>query len=203
MTIDKIVEAKTIDIRKRDLQIVGQEILTADKVDLRINFTLTYKVLDAVKVMTEFDGYDKALYLIVQLALREYISSKTLDEILEQKSGLGINVLEILKPKEEEFFAEFIDAGIKDIILPGGIKTILNSVLIAQKQAQANVITRREETASTRSLLNTAKLLDENKTLYRLKELESLEKICQNISSISLGASGTALEQLMQMIGKK
>lgn len=91
---------------------------------------------------------------------------------------------------------EFISAGIKDIILPGEIKDIMNSVLVAEKTAQANVISRREEVASTRSLLNTAKLMDENKTLYKLKELEYLERICDRVGEISINGSAGLLEQL-------
>jgi regulator of protease activity HflC (stomatin/prohibitin superfamily) len=105
-----------------------------------------------------------------------------------------------LKEKSASLGIEFIYAGVKDIILPGEIKDILNTVLLAEKQAQANVITRREETASTRSLLNTARLMDENKTLYRLKELEYLEKICERIGSISLTGGGGLLEQLNTLL---
>ena len=95
---------------------------------------------------------------------------------------------------------EFLSSGLKDIILPGDIKDILNTVLLAEKKAQANLITRREETASTRSLLNTAKLLDENQTLFRLKELEFLEKICEKIGTISLTGGGSLLEQLNALL---
>ena len=89
-----------------------------------------------------------------------------------------------------------MDAGIRDIILPGEIREIMNSVLIAEKRAQANVITRREEVASTRSLLNTAKLMDENRTLYKLKELEYLERICENVGNISVNGNADLLSQL-------
>jgi shikimate kinase len=92
---------------------------------------------------------------------------------------------------------------VKDIILPGDIKDILNTVLLAEKKALANTITRREETASTRSLLNTAKLMDENETLFRLKELEFLEKICEKIGTISLTGGGNLLEKLNLLLGDK
>jgi regulator of protease activity HflC (stomatin/prohibitin superfamily) len=93
---------------------------------------------------------------------------------------------------------DLLSAGVKDIILPGDVKDIINQVLIAEKKAQANVIMRREETASTRSLLNTAKIMDENKTLYRLKELEYIERISEKISSITLSSGGQIIEQLRQ-----
>ena len=92
-------------------------------------------------------------------------------------------------------------AGIKDIILPGEIREIMNTVLIAEKKAQANVIMRREEVASTRSLLNTARLMDENQTLFKLKEMEYLERICDKVGSISLNGGRGALAQLAELAG--
>jgi regulator of protease activity HflC (stomatin/prohibitin superfamily) len=97
---------------------------------------------------------------------------------------------------------EIYSAGVKDIILPGAIREIMNTVLIAEKRAQANVITRREEVASTRSLLNTAKLMDENQTLYRLKELEYIERISENVGNINVSGSGDLLSQLTAIIRK-
>lgn len=79
----------------------------------------------------------------------------------------------------------------------------MNSVLVAEKTAQANVISRREEVASTRSLLNTAKLMDENKTLYKLKELEYLERICDRVGEISVNGNSGLVEQLGQLIGNR
>jgi len=95
---------------------------------------------------------------------------------------------------------EIIDAGVKDIILPGEIRDIMNTVLVAEKRAQASVIARREEVASTRSLLNTAKLMEENQTLYRLKELEYVERICANVGNISLNGNGDLLAQLGKLL---
>ena len=109
-------------------------------------------------------------------------------------------VFEKLKSRENDFFVNIVDAGVKDIILPGEIRDIMNTVLVAEKRAQANVITRREEVASTRSLLNTAKLMDENKTLYKLKELEYVERICENVGSISLNGNSNILAQLTQVL---
>jgi regulator of protease activity HflC (stomatin/prohibitin superfamily) len=91
---------------------------------------------------------------------------------------------------------------LKDIILPGEIRDIMNTVLVAEKKAQANVIARREEVASTRSLLNTAKLMEENATLYKLKELEYLERICEKVGNISVG-SGDLLGELREILSAK
>lgn len=194
------VEVGIIDIRLTQMDITGQEMLTADKVSLRINFVCNYRVTDYVKITTEIDNYAQQMHVAAQLALREYVGKYKLDEILENKAQMSEFVFERLKAKEKELFVEITDAAVKDIILPGEIREIMNTVLVAEKRAQANVITRREEVASTRSLLNTAKLMDENQTLYKLKELEYVERICENVGSISLNGNGNILAQLTAIL---
>ncbi len=194
------VDVRYVDARLTQMDITGQEILTADKVSLRINFVCHYRVTDFVKIDTEINDFTEQLHVAAQLALREYVGKYKLDEILENKTEMSEFVFGKLKAKEKELFIEITDAGVKDIILPGEIREIMNTVLVAEKRAQANVITRREEVASTRSLLNTAKLMEENKTLYKLKELEYVERICENVGNISLNGNGNILTQLTGLL---
>jgi regulator of protease activity HflC (stomatin/prohibitin superfamily) len=194
------VAASLVDTRSLQMDITGQEMMTLDKVALRINFVCNYRITDYVKIHTEIDDYAKQIHILLQLALREYVGTRRLDEILENKEQMSSAMLARLKEREAEYFVAFSDAGVKDIILPGEIRSIMNTVLIAEKKAQANVITRREEVASTRSLLNTAKLMDENQTLYKLKELEHLEKICENVGNISVTGGTDLLTQLAQIL---
>ena len=190
------IDVGFVDTRLTQMDITGQEILTQDKVSLRINFVCNYRVTDYVKILTEIDDFAEQMHVAAQLALREYVGKYKLDEILENKSQMSEFVFTKLKEKEKDLFVEITDAGVKDIILPGEIREIMNTVLVAEKRAQANVITRREEVASTRSLLNTAKLMDENQTLYKLKELEYVERICENVGNINLNGNTDVLSQL-------
>jgi len=194
------VTMHNIDMRIKQLDISGQEILTADKVSLRVNFICTYQVTDPVSIVTRLKDYKTQLHVLVQLILREFTGKYRFDELLRQKESIGGFVLEKLRERESEFFIKFSDAGIKDIILPGEIRDIMNTVLIAEKSAQASVITRREETAATKSLLDTARLMDENTTLYKLKELEYLERICERVGSISVDTGGGILSNLRELI---
>lgn len=181
----------------QQLDISGQEILTADKVGIRLNLVVNYRITNPEKLVEKVDGVSGLLYTRAQLLLREQVGRFRLDELLNQKEELSAVILEKMKAGQEEYCVEIINAGIKDIILPGEIREIMNTVLVAEKKAQANVIMRREEVASTRSLLNTAKLMEENRTLMRLKEMEYLEKICDKVGSITLNggksSSGSAV----------
>ena len=196
------ITCQNVDLRTQHLDIAGQEILTADKVSLRINFVCTYRITDAVRIVSEIKDYKVQVYTLTQLALREYVGKFRFDELLEQKDSIAAFVLKQLQNKQEALFVEFYDAGLKDIILPGEVRDIMNTVLVAEKNAQANVIARREEVASTRSLLNTAKLMEENSTLYKLKELEYLERICDKVGSISVGG-GNLLSQLREILNTR
>ncbi|MEM6806893.1 MAG: slipin family protein [Bacteroidota bacterium] len=196
------IEVRKVDLRLLQLEVLGQEILTKDKANLRINFHTTYRIKDIYKALVENQAYAKQLYNYIQLALREYVGGLTLDELLDKKEKVSEFVKAALKEQSKVLGIEIKDCGIKDIILPGDIKEIMNKVLIAQKNAQANTIMRREETASTRSLLNTAKLMEENEMLFRLKEMEYVEKISDKINNISLSGGGQILDQLKEIFAK-
>lgn len=190
------VTVSRVDLRQQQVEVAGQEILTKDKAALRINFNTQYKVIDIEKAIIDNKDYERQLYVLIQLALREYIGGYTLDELLAKKEEISEYVFNTLKETTEKLGVAITGCGVKDIILPGDVKEILNQVLIAQKKAEANVITRREETASTRSLLNTAKLMEDNDMLFKLKEMEYVEKIADKINTISLSGGNQVIDQL-------
>lgn len=197
------VSYKIFDMRVQQLDISGQDILTKDRVGVRVNFTANWKITDYEKLASTYSNISQTLYAAAQLALRDYLGGKTMDELLSDRENIGNEIFSELKKRTDGMFVEITSGGIKDVILPGEISAIMNSVLAAEKRAQANVITRREEVASTRSLLNTAKLMDENATLRRLKELEYIEKICENVGEITVDARSSILTQLANIIGTK
>ncbi|HAD97634.1 MAG TPA: peptidase [Cryomorphaceae bacterium] len=190
------------DMRQLQMEVSGQEILTKDKAALRVNFYTQYKVTDIEKALLDNKEFEKQLYVLMQLALREFIGTLTLDELLEKKEAVAEYVLSAVKENAVNLGVKVSACGIRDIILPGEVKEIMNQVLVAEKKAQANVITRREETASTRSLLNTAKLMEDNPMLFKLKEMEYTEKIAEKINSISLSGGNQVVDQLKEIFSR-
>ena len=190
------IKVETVDMRLRQLEMVGQEMLTKDKAALRINFVAQFKVTDIFKALVDNKDFEKQLYMWLQLALREFVGTFTLDELLDKKEDIANYVLKSVSSKAVDLGVQVKDCGVRDIILPGEVKEIMNQVLVAQKKAQANVIMRREETASTRSLLNTAKLMEDNDMLYKLKEMEYVEKIADKIGEITVAGNGQIVNQL-------
>jgi regulator of protease activity HflC (stomatin/prohibitin superfamily) len=179
------VRVELAELRLQTMEVAGQEILTRDKVSLRLNLTALWQVTDAVKARSVVSNAAEYVYKELQLALREAVGARTLDELLTDKGAIDREVAASAARLEANGLA-VRSVGVKDVILPGEMKTILNQVVEAEKVAQANLIRRREETAATRSLLNTARLMEENPTLLRLKELETLEKVTEKVGSLTV-----------------
>mgnify|MGYP000872895510 FL=1 len=183
---NRSVKVETVDLRLQTVEVSGQEILTKDKVSLRVNLSAVYRIADPVKARGDLGNIAEYLYRTLQFGLRQAIGTQPLDGLLGDKDQLDRVVRNYVAERVEPHGLALETVGIKDVILPGEMKDILNQVVTAEKAAQANVIRRREEVAATRSLLNTAKLMEENPILLRLKELEALEKVVDKVERLTV-----------------
>jgi regulator of protease activity HflC (stomatin/prohibitin superfamily) len=183
---NRAVGVELYDLRVTQVEVGGQEILTKDKVGLRINLTATYQFADVVKAVKAVKDPLDYLYKEIQFGLRAAVGTRTLDALLEDKGVVDRVVFEHVQEKFADIGIAVRGVGVKDIILPGEMKQILAKVVEAEKAAQANVIRRREETNATRALLNTAKVMEDNPIAVRLKELEALEKVTGKIGKLAV-----------------
>lgn len=182
-----------IDLRETMLEVGGQDIMTADKVTLRLNGVVTYKVADPRVSVCKTEDAQLALYRETQLAMRAVVGGRELDAFLVNKDEVAKELEDAVRSRANELGLQIASVGIRDVILPGDMKELLNRVVEAKRVAEANLISRREETAAMRSQANTAKLLADNPTLMRLRELEVLEKIASSGQlSVVLGDKGLA-----------
>ncbi len=194
------VQVECVDLRSQALEISGQDILTKDKVGLRLNLSATWRYDDVQKAFAHTAKPAEQVYRELQFGLRAAVGTRTLDELLEDKATIDVLVKDFAAQKVMAAGITLEGVGVKDIILPGEMKTILAQVVEAEKSAQANVIRRREETAATRSLLNTAKLMEDNPIALRMKELETLERVAERIDKISVfGGLDSVLNGLVKL----
>ena len=193
-TVGRTVKIAKVDLRPQPLEVTAQEILTKDRIGIRVTLTAFIKVIDAEKSVLTTADLNGTLYRMIQFAIREAVAARTLDEILAARDTIDNQVRAFVSERAKQLGAEVGEIGVKDVILPGDIRDLLNKVVEAERVAKANLIRRQEETASTRSLLNTAKLMENNPLLLRLKELEALEKLVEKVGRIDLhtgsGAQG-------------
>jgi regulator of protease activity HflC (stomatin/prohibitin superfamily) len=197
------VKWTAVDLREQVADVAGQEIITSDKVTLRVNLLVNWQVTDPVLMSTVVSDGAQALYREAQLALRAAVGTRTLDALLADKESVGGEVRAVLARRTEAFGVAVRGVGLRDIILPGDMKTLLNQVIAAQKEAEANLIKRREETAAARSQANTAKLLAESPQLQRLKVLELLKDVLAETNATFVLGSGDLTEQLRGLVTQK
>lgn len=201
-SVEKKVNFAVIDLRERLIAVQGQDVMTKDRVTLRLNVSAAFKVGDVERLATVARSPDELVYLALQLAAREAIGVRTLDELLASRESLRPELFGAVKERAHKVGLELTELGVKDLVLPGEMKALLNRVIEAQKAAEANVITRREEVAAVRSMAQTAKVLAENPLLVRLKELEAYQGLAAKVGQVHLVLGRDGLPALSLGSGK-
>lgn len=137
------VEIVLVDMRERELTIKGQEILTSDKVAVRVSILTQYRVVDPVAAMEKVAAYEDRLYSDVQLAARRSLASMTLEAILTNRNQLSEDILADLQTVAAGYGVEILRADVKDIIFPGNLQDIMNRVLAAERLSEAQLVEAR------------------------------------------------------------
>jgi regulator of protease activity HflC (stomatin/prohibitin superfamily) len=168
-----------VDTRWTTLAINGQEMVTADKISLRLNLVANYRVVDPEAALHAVADYRAQLYQELQLALRETVSTTALDDLMAQKALLAGALRDAAAPAAAAYGVELASVGVKDVVLPGDVKRMLAQEAEAERAGRAALVTARSETATTRNLANAARLLAENPALMRLREMQSLVEVAR------------------------
>src|SRR5262247_2675178 len=137
------VEVTLVDVRERDLTIKGQEILTADKVAIRVSIVVQFRVNDPRAAIHEVANYEDRLYTDVQLAARRSLASMSLEEILTNRSRLSEDILRDVKEAAAGYGVAIDRADVKDLVFPGNLQEIMNKVLAAERTSEAQLVEAR------------------------------------------------------------
>jgi regulator of protease activity HflC (stomatin/prohibitin superfamily) len=178
--ISYFVSISKIDIRPSFISIPGQEVLSSDGVTLKVSLAANYEIIDPNIAINKVQNYAEALYIELQLALRNIIGSREIDTILENRGDLSKNLVEQTGIKIEALGLKLISVDIKDIMFPGNLKEIFAQVVSARKEGQAALERARGETAALRNLANAAKMFDDNPNLMQLCLLQAIGETSGN-----------------------
>jgi regulator of protease activity HflC (stomatin/prohibitin superfamily) len=137
------IEVVLVDMRARDLTIKGQEILTADKVAIRVSILVQFAVVDPKAALHAVANYEDRLYSDVQLAARRSLASMTLEDILTNRTRLSEDILREVKETATSYGVAIARADVKDLVFPGNLQEIMNRVLAAERMSQAQLVEAR------------------------------------------------------------
>jgi regulator of protease activity HflC (stomatin/prohibitin superfamily) len=137
------VEVVLVDARERDLTIKGQEILTADKVAIRVSIVVQFQVTDPQAALHRVSSYEERLYTDVQLAARRSLASMTFEEILTNRNRLSEDIRRDVKESAASYGVAIFRADVKDLVFPGNLQEIMNRVLAAERMSQVQMVEAR------------------------------------------------------------
>jgi regulator of protease activity HflC (stomatin/prohibitin superfamily) len=158
------VEIVLVDVRERELTIKGQEILTSDKVAIRVSIIVQFRVVDPKAAIHEVDHYEERIYGDVQLAARRSLALMTLDVILTNRNQLSEDILRDVKETAKRYGVEILRADVKDLTFPGNLQEVMNKVLAAERMSRVQLVEARTK-AETQLIETDARMAAKTKEL--------------------------------------
>ena len=189
----------SVSLELEQVELAVQDVMTSDEVPVRLRPIVAFRVRDPLAYTAETLGRN-AVYSAVQLALREVVGARSLEAVLSDREALSTELLARAREQLPDLGIELQSASVKDVILSAEVKAILSQVAVARKESEAQAIRRREEVASTRQQLNTAKVLASNPVLLRLKELEVMAELAGQIDKLVVVGGSPLSEGLLRVV---
>jgi regulator of protease activity HflC (stomatin/prohibitin superfamily) len=180
-----------LDIRPRFVSITGQEVLSSDGVSLKVSLAANFEIADADVAINKVQSFQEALYLELQLALREILGSADIDTVLNSRNELGKRLMDLTEPKVNDLGLKLISVNLKDIMFPGKLKEIFAQVVNARKEGLAALEKARGETAALRNLANAAKMIEGNPNLMQLRLVQALGQSSGNTLILGMPSNAT------------
>jgi regulator of protease activity HflC (stomatin/prohibitin superfamily) len=181
---------KLIDLRKTSLLVAGQEVLTADKVGLKLSLLVTSQITNPAKAAHETQNWVSDLYNSAQLAVRAVVGGVAVEALLNQRLEIGTQLLARVQPEAAKIGINVLTVEVKDVMFPPDLKRAFADVLKAKQEGQAALERARGESASLRNLANAARLLDGNPALQNLRLMQSLTAAHNAGNTLVLGVPG-------------
>ena len=168
------VTIQKVDRRPRFVSITGQEVLSSDAVTLKVSLAAHYEVADTTVAINNVQDYQEALYLKLQLALRQIIGQSPIDDVLAKRDEISDQLLQATEAQARELGLRLISVSIKDIMFPGRLKEVFAQVVNARHEGLAALEKARGETAALRNLANAAKMIQSNPNLLPLRLVQAI-----------------------------
>jgi regulator of protease activity HflC (stomatin/prohibitin superfamily) len=173
-----------VDIRETSQTVEGQEILTSDKIGVRVTLIAQFRVVDPVAARHQVENFVSQLYQDLQLTLREAVTGQTLEALMSNRDALSAGVQLQVAPRAAKYGVELSRVGVKDMVLPGAVRSVFLQEMEAELKGRASLVAARHEIAAARARSNTAKLFQENPQLVRMQELELLASLASKSGNV-------------------
>jgi regulator of protease activity HflC (stomatin/prohibitin superfamily) len=184
---------RKIDVRPRFVSVPSQEVLSSDGITLKISVAAEYSITDPDRAVNKVQSFSDALYLSLQLSLREIVGKLSVDELMASRGAIGAQLITQCAPRAEEIGLKLSVADVKDIMFPGDLKKMFAQVVNARKEGLAALEKARGETAALRNLANAARIAEKNPSLLQLRIIQSMDASKGNTYILGLPTTSTPI----------
>ena len=185
-------EVRLVDMRQRTLTIKGQEILTADKVAVRVSLLVYFCVKDPEAALHRVASYEERIYEDVQLAARRFLASRSLEAILGDRNEISDAVREVVSGQAADYGVNVERAEVKDLAFPGNLREIMNQVLETERRAEAKLIQARKDAEA--QLVKTAADARDQRQRLEVEREQILARAQAELEARQLRLQGEQLE---------
>jgi regulator of protease activity HflC (stomatin/prohibitin superfamily) len=180
------VEVAKVSLREMSRVVAGQEILTSDRIEVRLSLVAQYRVTDPALALHAVENYSEQLHQELQLALRDVVAARTLDQLLEGRSELGAELFRLASAPAKRYGVELNRVGVRDVVLPREVRQVMMLEVEADRAGRADLVKARHEVAAARARANTAKILAETPEVARLQQLDALLSLAGKSGNVVL-----------------
>ena len=162
-------------VRPRQLVIPVQEVLTAERLAVKVSVTSTVRVVDARTWHETVEAPDAFLYTALQIALREAVAARTVDELLADRSEMAGGMRAAVATTAARVGLAVDELAVRDVVVPAELRRAAAEVAAARAHGLAALERARSEVAATRALANAAKMIEGSPGLLQLRTLQAVE----------------------------
>jgi regulator of protease activity HflC (stomatin/prohibitin superfamily) len=180
------VEVAKVSLREVSHVVAGQEILTSDRIEVRVSLVAQYRVTDPTLALHAVENYTEQLHQELQLALRDLVAARTLDQLLEGRGDLGAELLRLAAGPAKRYGVELNRVGLRDVVLPREVRQVMMLEVQADRTGRADLVKARHELAAARARANTARVLAETPEVARLQELDAILNLAGKSGNVVL-----------------
>jgi len=166
-----------VSMKTRCLDVRPQELMTADKLTIKIDAVCFYRVQDAQKATFAVENYEFALGNLAQVTIRTVLGENTLAEIFGQRQKLNTRLKQLIDEASDPWGIKVGDVELKGIEIDRQMQRAMAAKAEANQMAEAKIIQSKAQRDAASILAEAAGQMDEQPAALKLQYMETLRTI--------------------------
>lgn len=211
----------TLDLREQVLDFDGQNVITKDNIQMKINALLYFQIVDPFKAVYEISNLPNAIEKLTQTTLRNIIGELELDQTLTSRDTINTKLQAVLDDATNKWGVKVNRVELQDITPPGSVLQAMEkqmqaernkraTILTSEGEKQAAILKSEGEKTSTINRAEAAKqqaiLAAEGEAQARIRKAEAeaiaIEKITEAVGKSTNPANYLLAQKYIQMLSE-